>query len=340
MPIIISDDPNGFSSWVDSSKHIYTILHKLAASSGGSDVLEVNDNLVLEGTTNASTSQAIYGVNVITTSTTSDLATRLPAPTTGKQTVFINNSVLPILVFPSVVGGEINGVVDGLALIPNDGRAYTFYCIENPLPGAWTWSPPATSQIELQEMEINHTLGADSNSWNAGQGNPNFASLGLGWGGTGINFTGEWNTELGSKTVVKFKCYTNVKWADIVNTSNPHVQAAYIQGYQNAPTGTTTGQKATAIFVGSGLSPFNDIQEVTTGTVGNNVGDIGTLYMEIPFYGGYPLWKIIGDQGATTPIAGNNGEVIQSPGYYSFGMFLDATVQTKLYKFKWFMECV
>ena len=75
--------------------------------------LSINDNLVLEGTTNASTSQSIYGVNIITTATFSDKATRLPAPKTGKQTVFINNSLIPILVFPSVVGGEINGVVDG-----------------------------------------------------------------------------------------------------------------------------------------------------------------------------------------------------------------------------------
>lgn len=335
MPIIISDDPNGFSSWVDSSKHIYTILHKLAASSGGSDVLEVNDNLVLEGTTNASTSQAIYGVNVITTSTTSDLATRLPAPTTGKQTVFINNSVLPILVFPSVIGGEINGVVDGFALIPNDGRAYTFYCIENPLPGAWTWTAPATSQIELQEFEINHTLGVDSNAYNAGQGNPNFSSIGAGGSANAMNLIGEWNTEVGSKTVTKLKCYTNVKWADIVNTNSPDIQAAYFNSYALSSNLVGYGQRATATFKGSGLSPFNDIQEVITGTVGNNVGDVGTLYMEIDMSLAYPLFSIIGDQGASGAIAG-----IESPGYYSFAMFIDATVQTKLYKFKWFMECI
>ena len=118
--------------------------------------------LTLEGTTNASTSQAIYGVNIIDTATSGDLATRLPDPITGRQVVFVNNSTMSILVFPSVVGGQINGVVDGVASIPNDGRAYVFYCVANPLPGAWTWSPPAVGQIQVPRISINHTNGVQT----------------------------------------------------------------------------------------------------------------------------------------------------------------------------------
>ena len=327
---------------ISSSADVYGITGSFGTYLGdgsqltGITVLEtINDNLVLEGTSNTSTSQAIYGVNIITTSTTSDLATKLPTPTTGKQTIFINNSLLPIRVFPSVVGGEINGVVNGFASIPNDGRAYTFYCTENPLPGAWTWSAPATSQIELQEMEINHTFGVDSLAYNAGQGNGNFGALSVG-GPTSnaIVLIGEWNTEIGSKTVTKLKCYTNIKWADIATASSPDIQAGYYNGYAASPFSVGNGQRATATFEGSALSPFNDIQEVTTGTVGNNVGDVGTLYMELDMALAYPIYSIIGDQGASGAIAG-----IDSSGYYSFGMNLDSTVQTKLYKFKWFMEC-
>jgi hypothetical protein len=124
----------------------------------------VNDNLVLENTNNTTTSIAIYGVNVITTSTSVDRACKLPAAKTGRSTVFINNSTLPILVFPSAVGGEINGVVNGFASIPNDGRAYTFYCIENPLPGAWTWSAPATTQYDSGEIICDTTAGGGSAS--------------------------------------------------------------------------------------------------------------------------------------------------------------------------------
>jgi hypothetical protein len=129
---------------------------------------EVNANLVLENTNNTTTSVAIYGVNVITTSTSVDRACKLPIAKTGRSAVFINNSTLPILVFPSMVGGEINGVVDGFAVIPNDSRAYTFYCIENPLPGAWTWSPPATAQYDSGEITCNTISGAGLGRYNIG----------------------------------------------------------------------------------------------------------------------------------------------------------------------------
>ena len=295
---------------------------------------EINDNLILEGTTNATTSQAIYGVNIITTATTLDLATRLPAPTTGRQTVFINNSLLPIKVFPSVVGGEINGVVDGVSSIPNDGRAYTFYCTQNPLPGAWTWSAPAIQQLALQEMEINHTNGVSSAGFNAGQGTANESSVGLGWGGSGVLETGTWNTNNFPAWVEKFKVYTNIKWADI---AGGNINAFFTQGYQNAPTGTSTGNKAAAQFTGSQAFPGANIQEVLGGTAGDNVGDIGTLYMELPFTNGYPLSRIIGNQAITNPIPGNT-ETCYSKGYYTFEMNINSNATTKLYKFQWFIE--
>ena len=295
---------------------------------------EINDNLILEGTTNTSTSQAIYGVNIITSATTSDLATRLPDPTTGRQTVFINNSLLPIKVFPSVVGGEINGVVDGIASIPNDGRTYTFYCTQNPLPGAWTWSTPAIQQIVLQEMEINHTNGFSSSGFNAGQGTANESSVGLGWGGSGVVETGTWNTNNFPAWVEKFKVYSNIKWADI---AGGNINVFFTQGYQKAVTGTGTGNKAVAQFTGTQAFPGVGIQEVLGGTAGDNVGDIGTLYMELPFTNAYPLSRIIGNQAVTTPIPGNS-ETCYSKGYYTFEMNINSNSGTKLYKFQWFIE--
>ena len=107
-----SEDSNKTKTFTVDSLSAYVL--------GGGSALVVQD-LILEGTTNTSTSQAIYGINIITTSTAADLATRLPEPVTGRSTVFINNSTISILVFPSTVGGEINGVVDGYAEIPPDG---------------------------------------------------------------------------------------------------------------------------------------------------------------------------------------------------------------------------
>lgn len=335
MPIIINDNPNDFSSWKDSTKHIYTILHKLSAASGG-DVLEVNDNLVLEGTTNASTSQAIYGVNVITTATFSDKATRLPIPTTGRQTVFINNSLIPISVFPSVVGGEINGVVNGVASVPNDGRAYTFYCTENPLPGAWNWTAPAIGQLTYQEITSNHVNGVADSFFNAGIGTPDDASVGLGWGG-GIITSGTWNTNNFPAWLEKIKLYTNIKYSDFPTTST-QILGSWTQGYQRSLTGTTTGNKATFAFQGSQTFPGANVQEVLSGTIGDNVGDLGTLYMEFTLNLLPILYRVMGNQCLTTPIPGNAGEICYSTGYYTFNINVPSTMPTKLYKFQWFLE--
>ena len=156
---------NKKSALLNSLSPLYTI-EDIAAASGGALTVAT---LTLQGTTAATTSQAIYGINVIDTATTSALATRLPDPTTGKQTTFVNTSSMSILVFPSVTGGKINGVVDGYASIPNDGNPYTFSCVANPLPGAWVWSLPATGQIQLPTISVAHTNGTGTSAWGVGK---------------------------------------------------------------------------------------------------------------------------------------------------------------------------
>jgi hypothetical protein len=293
--------------------------------------------LTLQGTSETSTSRASYGVNVITTATTANLATRLPDPVTGQQVTFINNSLIPISVFPSTTGGKINNRVDGQASIPNDGRSYTFYCVENPTPGAWVWSPPATNQLEYQEMSISHTNGTASDDFNAGQGGSNDSSVGIGFA-NGITTTGTLNTYNFSATATKFKCYTNIRWADIVSGG---IQGAWWQGYgllnSGGNQGTTQGQKITMQFSGTQAFPGSNVQEITVGPVyTGEVGDMGTLYMEAPSYG-YPLWRILGNQAVATPIAGNN-ETMNSQAFTTFGMFPSANAATKVYKYKWFIE--
>jgi len=156
------------SNNANNRREAYTI-EDISSSTGGT--LQVS-TLTLQGTTSSTTSQAIYGINIIDTATTSNLATRLPDPTTGRQTTFVNNSTMSILVFPSVAGGKINGVVDGYASIPNDGKSYTFFCIQNPLPGAWTWSPPAVGQLQVPRISISHTNGAETIAYGVGRTAP------------------------------------------------------------------------------------------------------------------------------------------------------------------------
>lgn len=156
---------NKKSDLLNSLSPIYSIEDIAAASGGGELTVET---LTLQGTTAATTSQAIYGINLINTATVSNLATRLPNPTTGKETTFVNNSSMSVLVFPSVAGGKINGVVDGYASIPNDGMPYTFSCVQNPLPGAWVWSPPATAQHQFPTISVAHTNGTETKAYGCG----------------------------------------------------------------------------------------------------------------------------------------------------------------------------
>ncbi|MEI6797887.1 MAG: hypothetical protein WCO04_01565 [Pseudomonadota bacterium] len=116
----------------------------------------INDNISLTGTTAATTNTYLgFGYNVITTASATNYACRLPnPPMKGRSTVIVNNSGFPIVVYPSVTGGSINGVVNGSALVPSDGKAYTFFCYENPLPGAWSWTPPATNQYDSNNISV------------------------------------------------------------------------------------------------------------------------------------------------------------------------------------------
>ena len=305
----------------------------------GGDATEpitVEGNLELQGTSPATTSQAIYGINVITGASSSDFATRLPEPTTGRHTVFVNTSDRPILVFPSVSGGKINGVIDGNASIPNDGTPYTFYCIQNPLPGAWTWSTPAIGQL-IYEVTADHTNGVADSFFNAGIGTPDDASVGLGWGG-GIIETGTWNTNNFPAWLERIKVYTNIKYSDFPALGY-QVLASYTQGYQPSLNGTTTGNKATFAFTGTQNYPGNYVQEITTGaSIGDNVGDLGTLYMDFNLAQMSTLYRVMGNQCLTTPIPGNMGQICYSTGYYTFNINIPANMPTKEYKFQFFVE--
>ena len=138
------------------------------ASLNISDTLyTVNSALSASGTTQSTTSVCSYGVNVFEYVTTTNRATKLPQPTTGKSVKIINNSTTFLYVYPSNVGGRVNNYpVDTPAILPPDGNLHEFICIKNPLPGEWTWSEPATGQYDSGEIEISMTsIGIGSNPW-------------------------------------------------------------------------------------------------------------------------------------------------------------------------------
>ena len=155
--------PNGTDSEVtlfkDISKDIICFKNKngVVIPLGGGVVY---DGLTATGTSQATTQTTLnYGINVFTTITNTNYAARLPIANTGQVVTIVNNTTSSLALHPSMIGGSINNTVNGVASVPADGKAYSFYCIKNPLPGAWTWSAPAIGQFESDNITINISSG-------------------------------------------------------------------------------------------------------------------------------------------------------------------------------------
>ena len=293
---------------------------------------QVFDGLVADDTTAATTLVLEYGVNIIDTSTVTDYACRLPQPVTGKRVIVVNNSNLPVSLFPSNVGGQINNYpVDTPAIIPPDGRAYDFICIENPLPGAWVWSPPATGQYDSGDIAFTTTTDAfNSYICAASLGGVIYAAERTGLiSGSAFAFNGLNNPNIIATTpsampnsgyqalfkplspwnaITKIKVYSNIV-PDLGETPILDLTAGSL--YNNYAAGTTTW---ISDGIGGASTPFlqnpvlltNQIAGVVPSPgVTTNIGDPGTVWGEATLtpgmfnYGTTPL-SFIGDQFIST----------------------------------------
>jgi hypothetical protein len=140
-----------------------TVSGDLRFPNSGSAVVRPIISLIPTGTasfnpnsTNTST-YSNYGINVISTVTSQSYCLRLPqTPTQGKTVTIINKSGMDVIVFPSVVGGDINGIINGYFTIPSDGKSYSFDCYENPLPGGWSVTNVAGINATISTGVINY----------------------------------------------------------------------------------------------------------------------------------------------------------------------------------------
>lgn len=255
-----------------------------------------------------------FNLNVIEAGVTGPYIIRLPyPPVKGKSSTIINNSGYVIRVLPSIEGGSINGTVDTMAEVPSDGKPYTFYCWENPLPGAWTWTPPATSQYDSGEIVVNSLTSkviaaSKTGLWISGDDDTFYATTA--WGYDGINkpqFVAK-KIVAGSATapfkpspkwnqVLKLKVYTNL------SADGADVQFGLTQG-----SGTSYYNITTNAFVSNGDGSSGNFgstgscdQAVSGATLGvgvltKNIGDAGTCYGELDINtGGGLLENIVGD---------------------------------------------
>ena len=243
---------------------------------------DVNENVTLSGTTAATTTSYLnYGVNNVTTASPTAYAIRLPyPPQKGKQVIIVNNSTMPIAVYPSVTGGSINGTLNGVGMVPNDGKAYTFYCYENPLPGAWTWTPPAVNQYDSGEIIITTPGGSNVSSLVSPSFSVNSSSYTVPMSGL-------------SKDAV-FKRYTDGTTGGQVVCFKPPVvwnSITKVKIYTNS----LIANAATTIRmpVGGGYSTIN----TTTNTETSWYPTLNNYYIELAS----PTWQTV----AGTPAAGN-----------------------------------
>lgn len=276
----------------------------------------VNTALSASVTSSATTSICSYGVNVFEYVTPTNRATKLPQPVTGKSVKITNNSTSLLYVYPSNVGGQINNYpVDTPAILPPDGKLYEFICIENPLPGAWTFSAPATGQYDSGEISVSITAGSanGSNPWVTAINSTKYtvtdaSFIATGWAYNGKNKPAELSTPLPStntvytydyttafrpetpwKSISKIKVYTNLlptvdEYGDPVDGGDIKLNAVGENYYYDIVDGTPLNNAENSQKTLFRLYPSNVISGTpTTGSspyTSANIGDPGTLWTE------------------------------------------------------------
>ena len=276
------------------------------ASLNISDTLyTVNSALSASTTSSATTSVCLYGVNAFEYVTPTNFATKLPIPVTGKSVRIVNNGSTLLSVFPSNVGGRVNNYpVNTPAIIPPDGNLYEFICIENPLPGEWTWSAPATGQYDSGELTIsisaltidgayNPVITAyDSNYVGAG---PNFNSTNWGYDGKNKstilssyydgNYYLAFRPETPWKGISKIKIYTNLINGNRTRSTLARVAAGGESDYYSPYDGSVLNTRLGAAN-GELLRVYTNKVISGTAVTGStiytsaNIGDAGTLWGE------------------------------------------------------------
>jgi len=130
----------------------------ISFSTLGSGVVQTLTTLGANGTASYAgfsntTASLNFGINLIDYAASQDYCVKLPQPVTGKSVIVVNKSGIDIKVFPSNVGGDINGNINGFAVVPSNGTSYVFNCYENPLPGGWSvLSTSGTTQTLISEV--------------------------------------------------------------------------------------------------------------------------------------------------------------------------------------------
>jgi hypothetical protein len=283
----------------------YNKIVEIIDNINGGVILNVSKNLAATSTTFAGTSTILtYGVNVFKTVTSTNYAAKLPQPTTGKSVRVVNMTSTILVLYPSNIGGQINNYpVNIPAQIPPDGRVYEFVCIENPLPGAWTWSSPATTQYDSGVITANTTSATKilmaANAANVIERSGFTSSSAWGYDGK--------NLPLIQNNVVDVCFKQPTQWAGITKVKvYTNLSASGLPAVFGLTSGGTTtyydpADTTTAGIIASGSAAAGNYGGATffggcdqaiagaaipAGTLATNIGDPGTQWGEFIIVGG------------------------------------------------------
>jgi hypothetical protein len=299
-------------------------------NSSATSTQPVNEDAEVTGVSAETTTTYLsYGVNVVTTSDASNYAIRLPyPPVKGRTVTIINTTSIPIVVYPSITGGSINGVVNGTATIPADNNAYTFTCWENPLPGAWSWTPPSTNQLVSVDLTVSHTNGVASLAYFNLAG-ATAASVTSGVSAGVLQLGGPWFTNTTPIIINKIKCYTSIRYAQLPAFATDIFQVGVTQVRLTNQTTVTTinildqdlnqAEVDDPSFTAPNLQAQETVGATTTPPA---LGDINSIYT-------------FGEVALTNTIA---ERTIGGGKYITLFAQIDETAPTQDYVFKFFIE--
>lgn len=286
-----------------------------------------------EGIDDNTTARLSYGVNKLNCTDNGNFCCRLPeTPIEGRSVTVINTGTIPLRIFPSVPGGDLEGVVDGhVDVLPNK-KAVIFVCWDNPNPGSWSSAGRslATTKTYL-EMTVPHVNGVTS--FFVGTNVATQSGQGLSIDGSGnMSLTPAstfWDTLNTTEKAVKLKVFTNIVEDDCAqdfNASLNGIQCYVVAASKSGPTSGQYGQQGTITF-GKTPGSFHFQGMITnanpTGALSTppNIGDTGTFYGEC----------------RTNPFRVGQG-LQYSLSYFIFGMQIGENVATKNYKFRFELD--
>lgn len=300
--------------------------------------VRVFDPVVPQGIDGTTTAVLNYGINVVSGADYNNQALKLPPPKKGKTVTVVVTGLWSVRVYPSQVGGSINGQVNGFIVIQPTGLAVPIVCWENPLPGDWSTPMNMQSILTSVDFSIAHVNGAASNyAGNMTQALSSF--IGNGTSGNNMTLTPDapyWFSLPHIAQAVRLRVLSNVKAGDALdNTLNNLIVAARASAFKTSANTATSGQREGIYFGNTGVQTALDPSTVAGVVAGGvqsatpEIGDVDTFFGQVD----------------ATPNAGANMGVNPDPAgfsnYYNiFKVHIPASAATKTYKFRFVLEYV